>query len=330
MMRERSSSFGPHQGATSNLFSNITIMKAVLSQLSLLFTLFVGVIHAQSPEGSSPQVHAEDWAYLDNGKIKLGVRRSSGAAIAFLAPSGSTRNLLNDYDRGRLVQQSYYGNRDGSAWVKQPWRYNPVQGGDYQGKGSRLLELRFNKTTLYSKSVPLHWATGEELSECVMEQWITLKDEIVHVRFQMTYSGATTHDARHQEIPAIFVDASLATLVTYTGNAPWTGAALTHHNPGPKNEYIPIPENWVAYVDAQNFGVGAYVPIATEATCYRYRGDAGSECSYVAPIATFALKPSLIFTYSAYFALGSPQQLREKFFAVSRSLLKEAGNQPSP
>ncbi|NJM37340.1 MAG: hypothetical protein HC845_05430 [Akkermansiaceae bacterium] len=218
------------------------------------------------------------------------------------------------------MQQSYYGDSDGSLWDKRPWRYNPVQGGDYRGKSSRLIELCSDSTSLYSKSVPLHWATGAELPECLMEQWVKLEGSLVHARFQMTYSGTTTHSAHHQEIPAIFVDASLATLVTYTGLAPWTGAELTRRAPGTSNEYIKISENWVAYVDAKDFGVGAYVPIATDATCYRFLGGSGSDCSYVAPITTFALKPGFKFTYDAYFAIGSLEQLREQFSNIQKTL----------
>ena len=295
-------------------------MKPIYFTIILASAVFTIIAHAQSKPESAPGTRAEDWVYLDNGKLALGVIRSSGASIAFLARSGSSRNLLNHFDRGRLVQQSYYGDSDGSMWDKKPWRYNPVQGGDYRGKSPRLLELRSDSTSLYSKSVPLNWAAGTELTECVMEQWVTLEGNIVHARFQMTYSGTTTHSAHHQEIPAIFVDASLATLVTYTGTAPWTSAALTRRTPGADNEYIKITENWVAYVDAKDFGVGAYVPIATDVTCYRFLGGSGSDCSYVAPITTFALKSGLKFTYDAYFAIGSLEQLREQFSTVRKTL----------
>ena len=118
----------------------------------------------------------------------------------------------------------------------------------------------------------------------------------------------------------MFVDASLATLVTYTGTAPWTGAAVTRRTPGAANEYMNITENWVAYVDSKDFGVGAYVPIANELTCYRFLGGSGSDCSYVAPISTFALKPGLKFSYDAYFAVGSPGQMREQFSEVRKTL----------
>ena len=295
-------------------------MNPVYLTILLVFAAFTRIAHAQSKPGSAPGPQAEDWVYVDNGKVRLGVLRSSGAGIAFLAESGSARNLLNHFDRGRLIQQSYYGDIDGSMWDKKPWRYNPVQGGDWRGKSPRLLELRSDSTSLYSKSVPLNWATGTELPECVMEQWVTLEGNIVHARFQMSYRGLTTHSAHHQEIPAIFTDAALTTLVTYTGTAPWTGAALTRRRPGADNEYIKISENWVAYVDAKDFGVGAYVPVATDATCYRFLGGSGSDCSYVAPITTFALKPGLNFTYDAYFAIGSLSQIREHFATVRDKL----------
>src|SRR3954452_20694998 len=130
-------------------FANVRAGSMIL--LALVLAAFTCVSYAQGNTKTEPGTRADDWVYLDNGKLRLGVIRSSGGGIAFLAQSGSTRNLLNHYDRGRLVQQSYYGDSDGSFWGKRPWRYNPVQGGDYHGKSSRLLELRSDSNSLYSK-----------------------------------------------------------------------------------------------------------------------------------------------------------------------------------
>ncbi len=55
-----------------------------------------------------------DFAFIDNGELRLGVKKSSGAGIAFLARSATGENLINHWDRGRLVQQSYYGAKDAS------------------------------------------------------------------------------------------------------------------------------------------------------------------------------------------------------------------------
>lgn len=267
---------------------------------------------------ASMQRDPSDWVYLDNGNVRLGVMRSSGAAIGFLAESGSSRNLLNHFDRGRFVQQSYYGDSDGSLWDKRTWCYNPVQGGDWHGKTPSLLQLKSDSKTLYSRSIPVHWATGELLRECVMEQWIELQGKLVHARFQMTYNGTNTHAPRHQEIPAIFVDPALNTLVTYSGTAPWTGGPLMRRVPGTNNEYLKIPEHWVAWVDTNNFGIGAYVPAAEEVTCYKFHGGSGSDCSYVAPIKTLSLQPGLKFTYDAWFTIGVVDQIRKQFTGLSR------------
>jgi hypothetical protein len=259
------------------------------------------------------QPPADDWIYLDNDQVRLGVMKSSGAAIAYFAESASQKNLLNHFDRGRLVQQSYYGDKDGSLWNTKPWRWNPVQGGDWKGKGARVLEIRQDRTTLYAKTLPRHWASGEELPEVTMEQWITLAGKVAHVRYKMTYTGQKSHPKTHQEIPAFFVEPELGTLVLYDGDKPWTGAPVKRLQPGWPNEGHKITENWAAYVDDEDHGVGAYVPAAKEITCYRYRGGGGSDCSYFAPLATLAITPGFVFEYDLYMTVGSNDEIRQAF-----------------
>jgi hypothetical protein len=264
--------------------------------------------------GAAVKVAAEDWEFIDNGAVRLGVIRSSGAGIAHFSRSGGP-NVLDHYDRGRLMQQSYYGDADGSKWARQDWRYNPVQGGDYRGLGARVAELRTTASTLYARTVPRHWATGEEIGEMVFEQWITLEGDEARVRYRMEYRGERSHAARHQEIPALFVEPEYDTLVLYDGDHPWTDGALTRRQPGFPNEPARLSEHWAAWVDARGQGVGLYVPVATEATTYRYRGGGDSNCSYIAPVATFALTPGVVFDYDLVLALGSVEELRARFRA---------------
>jgi hypothetical protein len=70
-------------------------MKALCPAILLIFAAFTSSVHAQAKTESTPGTQTEDWVYLDNGKLRLGVIRSSGGAIAFLTQSGSPRNLLN-------------------------------------------------------------------------------------------------------------------------------------------------------------------------------------------------------------------------------------------
>ena len=93
---------------------------------------------------------SNEWRFIDNGTIRLGVKLTSGAGIAWFCESNSEKNFINHWDRGRLVQQSYYGNEDNSLWNKTPWRWNPVQGGDWKGSPAKVLEIRSTTNSLYS------------------------------------------------------------------------------------------------------------------------------------------------------------------------------------
>ena len=262
-----------------------------------------------------------DWVYLDNGQVRLGVKQSSGAGIGWFSTSGSARNLINDWDRGRLIQQSYYGRVDGSLWDKKLWRWNPVQEGDWRGRGARVLELKIETNALYAKTLPRHWASGVELPEVTMEEWITLTGRVAHVRYQMTYTGTNAHPVTSQEVPAFFAQPDLSTLVLYDGKQPWTDQSLQRSQPGWPNEGRRIAEHWAAYVDTNDFGVGALVPVADQITCYRF-GDGNREhgsCSYFAPIANFAITPGKVFAYDVFLTLGKSDAIRDTFYRLHHS-----------
>ncbi len=257
----------------------------------------------------------EDWQFIDNGQLKLGVKKSSGAAIGWLSLSGSPDNLVNHFDRGRLIQQSYYGLSDGSIWDKQPWRRNPVQGGHYKGNGAPVLELNVKGSTIYSKSYPVHWATGETLTDCLMEQTIELQNAVAKIHFRFTYSGKIEHPVHDQEVPAVFLEPQFKNLVLYAGKKPWSDDALERSLPGWPNERRSISEHWAAYVDDNNFGLGAYVPMANELTCYRF-GDGNREhgsCSYFAPLVRLAIKPGFVLEYDVFLAIGKLDTIRHAF-----------------
>ncbi len=279
----------------------------------LLYLIFLTtLLHSQA----AAQNNSSDWIYLENLNLKLGILKSHGGAIAYLSSAGSNENLLNHYDHGRLVQQSYYGDSDGSKWVDKPWRYNPVQGGDYQGKAAELVEYNTTSTSVYCRTTPRHWANGDLLSECSMEQWTELNEKHVKIHFKFTYQGQHTHKATHQETPAVFVSPRLKTLSWYQGEHPWTSADLSSRKPGWPNESLQLQENWAAYVDENNFGVGVYVPKSHEATSYFFAGGNNSDCSYIAPLQTFDLKPGLVFEYDAYLAVGELSEVRSTFYSI--------------
>ncbi len=253
-------------------------------------------------------LRAEDrWTYLDNGQVRLGVNLSAGACIGWFSPSKSKDNLLNAFDVGRYVQQSYYGDPDGSDWNGQPWRYDPVQGGSWKNVPAKVVERRTTRDEIYAKVHPRHWATGALLSEVTLEQWLRLDGDLARLRFKMTYSGTKQHKPYHQELPALFVPPKLTTLVLVDK----TGQ-LSRQQPNFPNEYFILSgEPWLAWVDEKDFGLGLYMPHTQDVTVYRVRNGNRGDCSYAAPIQTFALKPGLVFEYEVALGIGSLQELRQ-------------------
>jgi len=267
------------------------------------------------------QTEESDWVYLENSFLRIGIKKSSGGCIGYLSRSGTNQNLLNHFDRGRLVQQSYYGNQDGTFWNKQPWRWNPVQGGDYKGTGAKLLDLKVEKDRIYTKTLPRHWSGCIDLPDVTMEQSIVLTGSVAQIRFKMIYTGTNAHTAQAQEIPALFIEPDYGMLVLYDGNKPWTNGALTRSQPGWPNESRRITEHWAAYVNSDDFGIGAYVPIANELTCYRYgigKEPEKGACSYFAPITRFAITPGMIFDYEVYLTVGKTKEIRSTFQSLQK------------
>ncbi len=256
----------------------------------------------------------EKWAWLDNGQVRLGINLSAGACIGWFSRSGSEDNLLNAYDVGRYVQQSYYGDADGSDWNGKPWRYNPVQGGSWRNEPAVIVESQEGKDELHAKITPRHWATGKLLAEVTMEQWLRLDGGLARLKFKMSYAGEKAHAARHQELPALFVKPALDTLV-YTDAT----QKLQRQQPGFPNEYFRLgAESWIAWVDGQDSGIGLYMPHADKITAYRVRQGNAADCSYAAPIQTFALKPGLVYEYEAALAIGTLDQLRAVFLNLKK------------
>lgn len=64
--------------------------------------------------------------FLSNARLRVGVDTSRGGAITFISspvmpPEWANVNLINTWDAGRLIQQSYYGCYDNTCWVDRPW-----------------------------------------------------------------------------------------------------------------------------------------------------------------------------------------------------------------
>ncbi|MEE3200038.1 MAG: hypothetical protein VX254_08400 [Planctomycetota bacterium] len=274
--------------------------------------LFLSTAKAQDNRKQEKTAH--QWEYLDNGVVRIGIDKSRGACIGYFARSKTQRNLLNNRDEGRFVQQSYYGAADGSKWNGKPWVYNPVQGGNWKGKKSRLLKFSRDekKKTISARVEPLSWASGITCPEAIMGVTISLEGPLARVRFRMNYTGKNQSLVRDQEMPAVFVDAALANLV-YSENG-----KLKRRVPGWPNERGKTSESWLAYLDDKDWGIGICTPGTHTFTCYRFKGDGktgptGSACSYIAPLRRFSLEKGLLVDYEVFLTIGSLAEIRKRF-----------------
>lgn len=147
-------------------------------------------------------------------------------------------NLINTLDRGRYLQQSYYGT-DEDPYVQgrfndSPWKYNPVQGGNVAEEASKVIDYEVTDTYIYVKARPLEWekwsddhvdicnhyvltATGTELahteklygndvvSDTYVEAWYYFDDGMIKVRNRkVDYSGLPEATSQ-QELPALYL-----------------------------------------------------------------------------------------------------------------------------
>jgi hypothetical protein len=352
--------------------------------------------------------------FLSRGALRIGVDCSRGATIFYLGLEGDAarqgeraargvpgdllgRSLVNGYDCGRGLQQSYYGCWDGSCWPPgKSWLYNPVQCGSWTDKPSTVTRCEMlgggdgvregdggpvvgggggaaasSKRALadtpaaqriVTSVIPRNWGGGQLLPEVRMDSDIALspKGEVARIRFSMKYgatanadtpfgssarlltTGATAtpspHPLRMQEVPAVFVDRRLSSLVFYnrTRDRQWTDpwGKLTLAQPKDKNEYYLPTERWTAYVfPGTGWGVGVYSPMSDVVTAYRVgpnpsppgRPPPTSDVSYFAPTVKFPLTPGQTYTYDVYVAVGTIGDLRAHFARIA----ERTGRAPS-
>jgi hypothetical protein len=282
----------------------------IFRPLALMSLLFAATATAK-PEDADP------FTYLENETIRIGVDKSRGSAIGYFSLTKDPRNLLNHQDEGRFIQQSYYGDSDGSMWGKTTWRYNPVQGGSYKGEDSKTLDFRKTNTELFAKVEPLRWASAQPCPEAIMQEWITLDGPVARVRMRMDYTGPTNKAKAHQEMPAMFVDYALSHLM-FEHDGKLVKHAPVDLGKDLKPEGIRYTGGWLAFVDDKNFGIGIRTPGTDEAVTYRHRGNGktgpdGSACSYVAPVRTIQLEKGTVVDYEFYLTIGTLDEIRARF-----------------
>ena len=234
---------------------------------------------------------SEAGAELLSSEVNLVAIYDPGRQIqqSYYAEVGGTDDKAtgaNGYQRGWCYTDSSEGD-----W----WSYNPVQAGDCADNPSQLIDYEITDNQIYVKARPMDWGKGwkdawagkyekkaAELggidklglvkggvtTKSYVENWYAIKGGALYVDNQfIDWNGFTDMEnvtARNNEIPAFFPTHTLHTFVTYTGMGPWGGdevGLFRSKNPQKgASQQLCGTENWFAWVNEQNFGMGLYVP----------------------------------------------------------------------
>jgi len=303
-----------------------------------------GVMDLQEALDGTFSLVLPDYLELDNGKLRIRMDTLDfGGAITYLSLSDQDRNIINTYDRGREIQQSYYAGQnldrivDGQHPAWSPWPWNPIQVGDAYGNSSVVIDTDITDGVAYTKTIPLLWDMNNEQGECHIEQWTSLNGYSVHVRNKLTCfrtdSIWTQVIAKHQELPAVYTIGDLSNLYTYIGSSPWQDQPLTKIiNNGPPWAYWTTNENWAATVDASDWGLGVYNASSTLFAGGIHRNGYGEtsdpSTSYMTPIATVSLGKTSVYEYEYDIFVGSLDQIRE--FVYMKNIGADPATNPGP
>ncbi len=281
--------------------------------------------------------------YLENDRYILGVLLEWGGTISYIEDKqdgdGELGNLINRYDPGRLVQQSYYGVKDGpdytgSYYGETLWQYNPVQGGNLYGKSSKLVDFQVlnGGKSVYIKCRPMDWAKEDSLTPSYMENTYTLREDGIHVANRFVDFYGVKHPAHHFELPAFYTVSYLGVFHYYNGTKPWTNDAYTTlpNEPfwaGNQDAYHKFAksntETWAAWTNTAGYGIGLYVPGAEQLLAGRHNHNDSKDpysdgTSYVAPLCTMKIVSFEPFEYEYIISTGTVAQMREIFKAFAQ------------
>lgn len=275
--------------------------------------------------------------FIENDRFKLGAHLRWGGAISYVqdktCPIDGVKNLVNEADTGRLIQQSWYGTReealyDNAVYDGKKIGYNPVQGGDQFMNRSRLIDVEVTATTLYVKAQPMDWGLDGHLTPSYMENTYTLQDDVILVDNRFVDFSGWEHPVTGQEIPALYTISYLDTFVWYDGASPWTGDTLTTHSELKfRAEQTPFPlkhsntETWCAFIKTpEDWGLGLYVPGIDKWNAQRHKYDGSRDpkadsCGYVAPTNQIQIVSYEPLEYSYLLTAGSTEEIRATFTA---------------
>jgi len=270
--------------------------------------------------------------YIDSGVVRVGVDKDWGGAIREIWFNG--QNLVNNWDGGRLIAVSAYDGDAKTGWqVNTPdWGWNPCPS-DKHDNLNRPIEYSFDNGILYVQARYLEWnpdnkggGKGRPVStDVVVETWIKfLSDDphAINVRYRVTHEGPDTHALAGQEMGFAYVRTPFNRFVSYSGNAPWTGALPKVETLSPFADtganamgVTAATEGWAAFVNSEDVGLSVWAPQSYPIFSRAYFPADRAEAStyYMGPRAFFAIGPGFSHEMEVFLFAGRWQEARTLF-----------------
>ena len=264
--------------------------------------------------------------FIENDRIRLGINMALGGCVTYLAEKGG-KNLINSHDWGRQVQLSFYGYPKpfwpegvevSPGWDQLGW--NPIGCGDAFGNRSKILDSCVTEDSIYVKCIPMQWPLNNVPGDCTFEIWYKLNGNQVEVtaRLNNDREDKNQYPACMQELPAVYTNGEWWQVVSYVGNAPYTGDAVTHLYQKTDNCWLPslrATENWSAMVDDNGFGLGLWVPYGANfvSGCFDTPGVGGPKdpsTGYISMQTYDILDADIQYTYEYALIVGTVEEIR--------------------
>ena len=321
-------------------------MKKLLYIIFISLQLMLACKQSEVPISADQGRSLEDFLYIENEQLTLGIDTSMGGAITYLEIKEYGENMVNDFDLGRQVQISFFGGpnpfipspdkQPHERWVKIGW--NPIQAGDVFGYGSKITDLYVGEDSIFVRCIPMHWPLENVPGQCIYESRIKLVGNKVFASAKILNhrEDKTQYPARSSEFPAIYSNGTYYRLFTYTGDQPFTFGEMKRI---PKSWVDPgefpwarfqATENWAALVNDEGIGMGVYSPV-TQRFLGGFTGNEGEgstfdiPCGYICPIGFEVLDHNIEYEYSYVLVAGELEEIRKDVYELA---MEDRSEQP--
>jgi hypothetical protein len=173
------------------------------------------------------------------------------------------------------------------------------------------------------------------LGDAYIEKWITVVpgyNRVFKVHYKITHFGTDTHAEALQELPVMYVNENVPNFFYYGGSAPWTNGALSQHvMPSGCCDMLYTPEQWGAYVDANNIGIALYTPQQFPDS----KGFNASSTLQFTPMCPYSWDPGAVLEFDTFILAGPVTDSRTAIYALhsqqtGQSSLPAMGNLDLP